>query len=54
MFAVLIVVSVLLGMGIASIAVFGFDWKFYFAKSRYDRKEIEKEERLQGKQPVFA
>ncbi|KAK4226809.1 hypothetical protein QBC38DRAFT_527981 [Podospora fimiseda] len=31
--AILITVSVLLGVGIASIAVFGFEWKKYFGKS---------------------
>ncbi|KAK4239425.1 hypothetical protein C8A03DRAFT_32527 [Achaetomium macrosporum] len=34
LFVALIVVSVLIGAGVASIAVCGFDWKHYLARSR--------------------
>jgi hypothetical protein len=43
MFVLLIVLSVLLGMGIASIAVCGFEWRRFLARSE-TRKDIEQEE----------
>ncbi|KAK3989931.1 hypothetical protein QBC44DRAFT_358790 [Cladorrhinum sp. PSN332] len=38
-FAILITVSVILGLAIASIAVFGFEWKKYFGKSSIRAKK---------------
>lgn len=38
MFAVLITVSVLIGAGVASIAVFGFEWKRFLTKSSTNKE----------------
>lgn len=41
MFAVLITVSVLIGAGVASIAVFGFEWKRFLTKSSTNKELAE-------------